>query len=158
MPEHADSEPIRYASELMHSTSRTRVRYKETDQMGIAHHSNYLVWFEIGRTDLCRLAGFSYREIEERGYMLVVSEVGCRYRSPFRYDDEVVIETRVGQIGSRMLRFDYELRSDSGDLRASGHSSHIWVEQTGRQPATAPADVLDAFRKLVDQGSQKRVS
>jgi len=77
------------------SESRVRVRYKETDQMGIAHHSNYVVWFEIGRTDLCRAAGFPYTEIEARGRILVVTEITCRYRKPYRYDDEVVIRTSV---------------------------------------------------------------
>ena len=90
--------------------SRTRVRYKETDQMAIAHHANYVVWFEIGRTDLCREAGFPYREIEERGLILVVTEIVCRYRAPYRYDDEVVIRTSVAEAASRMMRFAYELR------------------------------------------------
>src|SRR5215212_4198776 len=90
--------------------SRARVRYKDTDQMGIAHHSNYIVWFEIGRTDLCRQAGIPYREIEERGKLLVVVEIRCRYKVPYRYDDEVVIRTSITEAGSRMLRFGYELR------------------------------------------------
>jgi len=88
-----------------HVESRTRVRYKETDQMGIAHHSNYVVWFEIGRTDLCRSTGITYREIEERGRLLVVVEIRCRYMTPYRYDDEVLIRTSVAEAGSRMLRF-----------------------------------------------------
>jgi len=62
--------------------SRLRVRYKDTDQMGIAHHSNHVVWFEIGRTDLCRAAGIEYKRIEELGWILVVTEIGCRYRGP----------------------------------------------------------------------------
>src|ERR1044072_8730494 len=85
----------------MYVESRTRVRYKETDQMGIAHHSNYVVWFEIGRTDLCRASGITYREIEERGRLLVVVEIGCRYRTPFRYDDEVIIHTSVAEAPRR---------------------------------------------------------
>src|SRR5512132_1791524 len=101
--------------------SRTRVRYKETDQMGIAHHSNYIVWFEIGRTDLCRATGITYREIEERGYLLVVVEIGCQYRTPFRYDEEVIIRTSVAEAASRSIRFAYELRDASGEnVRASG--------------------------------------
>src|SRR3954451_9703235 len=94
----------------MYVESRTRVRYKETDQMGIAHHSNYIVWFEIGRTDLCRATGISYREIEERGLILVGTEVQCRYRIPYRYDEEVVIRTSVAEGRSRSMRFAYELR------------------------------------------------
>lgn len=126
--------------------SRTRVRYKETDQMAIAHHANYVVWFEIGRTDLCREAGFAYREIEERGFILVVTEIVCRYRAPYHYDDEVLIRTTVSEAASRMMRFAYELRDSSGDtLHATGTSSHVWVDRTTRRPVIAAADVMTAF-------------
>jgi acyl-CoA thioester hydrolase len=132
--------------------SRTRVRYKETDQMAIAHHANYVVWFEIGRTDFCREAGFPYREIEERGLILVVTEVVCRYRIPYRYDDEVVIRTSLAGAGSRMMRFAYELRDASGEkLHASGTSSHVWVDRTTRRPVTAEADVMKAFEPWLEQ-------
>ncbi len=130
--------------------SRTRVRYKETDQMAIAHHANYVVWFEIGRTDLCREAGFPYREIEERGLILVVTEIVCRYRVPYRYDDEVVIRTSVSEAASRMMRFTYELRDASGErLHATGTSSHVWVDRTTRRPVIAEADVMKAFEEWV---------
>ncbi|HEY2093706.1 MAG TPA: thioesterase family protein [Thermoanaerobaculia bacterium] len=125
--------------------SRTRVRYKETDQMGIAHHSNYIVWFEVGRTDLCRATGNTYRDIEERGYLLVVVEIGCRFRTPYRYDDEVVIKTRIGEAGSRMLRFEYELSDSVGELRATGFSRHVWLERETRKPVKADAEVMRAF-------------
>lgn len=126
--------------------SRTRVRYKETDQMAIAHHANYVVWFEIGRTDLCREAGFPYREIEERGLILVVTEIVCRYRAPYLYDDEVVIRTSVAEAASRMMRFAYELRDGSGErLHATGTSSHVWVDRETRRPVMAAADVMKAF-------------
>jgi acyl-CoA thioester hydrolase len=72
--------------------------------MGIAHHSNYIVWFEIGRTDLCRATGFPYADIERRGFILVVTEVSCRYLTPFRYDDEVVIRTSVAGAASSARR------------------------------------------------------
>ncbi len=129
--------------------SRTRVRYKETDQMGIAHHSNYIVWFEIGRTDLCRATGFSYREIEERGRLLVVVEVGCRYRAPFRYDDEVVIRTWVDAAGSRSMRFGYELCDVEGSVRATGFSVHFWVDKETRKPVTADGEVMKAFARFI---------
>jgi acyl-CoA thioester hydrolase len=115
--------------------------------MGIAHHSNYIVWFEIGRTDLCRATGISYREIEERGLILVVTEVQCRYRAPYRYDDEVVIRTSVSEAQSRAIRFAYELRGGSGEtIHANGHSQHVWVDRESRRPVTADAQVLEAFR------------
>lgn len=131
----------------MYVESRTRVRYKETDQMGIAHHSNYLVWFEIGRTDLCRAVGIPYAEIERRGYILVVTEISCRFRTPFRYDDEILIRTSLSEIASRMMRFSYELFSaDAADLRASGASSHMWLDLGTRRPVRGDAEVVAAFQ------------
>jgi acyl-CoA thioester hydrolase len=126
--------------------SRVRVRYKETDQMGIAHHANYIVWYEIGRTDLCRAVGYPYPEIEARGFLLVVTEVECRYRTPFRYDDEVLIRTSPGELQSRAMTFQYELCDATGAVRATGSSSHMWVDRETRRPVRAPLDVVEAFR------------
>jgi acyl-CoA thioester hydrolase len=135
-----DSPPVR------HVESRVRVRYKETDQMGIAHHSNYIVWFEIGRTDLCRATGISYAEIERRGYILVVSEVTCRFRVPYLYDDEVLIRTTVAQAASRGLTFGYELLDGTGaTTHATGTSSHLWVDRQSRRPVRADDEVMKAF-------------
>ncbi|HXG58021.1 MAG TPA: thioesterase family protein [Thermoanaerobaculia bacterium] len=129
--------------------SRTRVRYAETDQMGIAHHANYIVWFEIGRTDLCRAAGITYREIEERGYLLVVVEVGCRYRTPFRYDDEVLIRTSLDDAGSRSMRFGYELRDASGaTLHGEGFSRHLWLDRESRKPVVAPKEIVERLGRI----------
>lgn len=126
--------------------SRTRVRYIETDQMGIAHHANYIVWFEIGRTDLCRATGIPYSEIENRGLILVVSEVSCRYRIPYRYDDEVLIRTSIVEAASRMMTFGYELRDAGGEhLHATGTSKHVWVDRQTRRPTTADETVMRAF-------------
>lgn len=131
---------------VRHTESRVRVRYKETDQMGIAHHSNYIVWFEIGRTDLCRAAGFPYTEIEARGRILVVTEVTCRYRVPYRYDDEVVIRTSVAEAASRRMKFAYELRDAGGEnVHATGMSSHVWVDVATRRPIVGDDDVMRAF-------------
>ncbi|HET7433086.1 MAG TPA: thioesterase family protein [Thermoanaerobaculia bacterium] len=132
---------------VTYGESRLRVRYKETDQMGIAHHSNYIVWFEIGRTDLCRAAGFPYTEIEARGYLLVVTEIHCRYRAPFRYDDEVLIRTRVAEAVSRAMTFEYELFAGE-ELRATGSSKHMWVDRQTRKPVRADAAVMEAFAAL----------
>lgn len=114
--------------------------------MGIAHHSNYIVWFEIGRTDLCRATGFPYAEIEARGFLLVVTEVACRYRTPFRYDDEVLIRTSVAEVASRSMRFAYELYdAAASELRATGFSSHLWLDRVSRKPVRADAEVMRAF-------------
>lgn len=131
--------------------SSLRVRYVETDQMGIVHHANYLAWFEIGRTDLCRAAGTSYREIEDAGFLLVVAEVRCRYRAPFRYDDNVRILTRIEKSGSRTMVFLYELLDDSGSVRATGQTHHIWVDRNSRRPTVAPPALRDAFERLARQ-------
>jgi len=134
---------VRYAE------SRARVRYKDTDAMGIAHHANYLVWFEIGRTDLCRETGIPYTEIERRGYLLVVTEIGCRYRTPFRYDDEVFIRTSVGEITSRTMKFTYELYSAAHELRATGFSSHVWLSLETRRPTRGDGEVIRVFEEYL---------
>ncbi len=140
-------EPVKF------SESRTRVRYKDTDQMGIAHHSNYIVWFEIGRTDLCRHTGFSYAEIERRGYLLVVTEIGCRFKIPYRYDEEVLIRTSVAEAASRAMRFEYELLNAAADtLHATGFSSHLWVDRDSRKPVRADAEVMKAFAPFIRGG------
>ena len=118
--------------------------------MGIAHHSNYLVWFEIGRTDLCRQTGIPYDEIERRGYLLVVTEIACRYRTPFRYDEEVLIRTSVGEVASRAMRFEYELYDATGEeLRATGYSSHLWLDRKTRKPTRADGEVMKVFAPWV---------
>ena len=139
---------------MKHVESRLRVRYAETDQMGIAHHANYLVWFEIGRTDLCSVTGFPYTEIERRGYILVVTEIGCRYRTPFRYDDEVLIRTSLAEVGSRAMTFAYELYDGAAtELRASGFSSHLWLNEKSRKPVRADADVMKAFEPFLPRAT-----
>jgi acyl-CoA thioester hydrolase len=126
--------------------SRLRVRYKDTDQMGIAHHSNHIVWFEIGRTDLCRAAGMEYRSIEQLGWILVVTEIGCRYRGPFHYDDEIVVRTQIEEGSSRLIRFAYQLaEGSSGEVRAEGTSAHVWVDRESRRPRAASAEILARF-------------
>ena len=133
--------------------TRTRVRYKETDQMGIAHHANYLVWFELGRTDLCREAGLLYREIEELGLLMVVTEICCTYRVPYRYDDEVLIRTRIGDRTSRSMQFEYELWNGGGTTKhATGHSRHLWLDRRERRPVLPPAEVLAVFEPFFGKG------
>lgn len=115
--------------------------------MGIAHHANYIVWFELGRTDLCREAGYPYTAIEGNGFILVVTEITCRYRVPYRYDDEVVIRTSLAETASRAMKFGYELYDAGGELHASGSSLHMWVDMTSRKPVRAPQDVMEAFTR-----------
>ena len=104
-----------------------RVRYAETDKMGIVHHSNYLIWFEAGRSDLCRARGFSYKEMEERDdALMVVAESYVRYKSPAYYEDLLSVRTRVAEIRSRSIRFIYEItRPEDGVLVAEGETLHL---------------------------------
>lgn len=118
-----------------------RVRYAETDAMGVAHHATYPVWFEVGRSDLMRELGLPYAEIEERGYFLMLTELRVQYRRAARYDDLLVLNTRVGQIRSRTISFVYELRCGD-ELLATGETHHIATDKQYR-PARLPADVVE---------------
>src|SRR5689334_11644027 len=108
-----------------------RVRYAETDKMGIVHHSNYLIWFEAGRSDLCRARGFSYKEMEEEeSALMVVAESYCRYKSPAHYEDVLKIRTKIGEVRSRSLRFFYEVvRESDQTLIAEGETLHLVTDK-----------------------------
>jgi acyl-CoA thioester hydrolase len=126
-----------------------RVRYAETDRMGIVYHAHYIVWFEIGRTNYCRAAGMPYRAMEESGLWILVTAVDCRYRGPARYDDEVRVRAELTELASRGLRFGYEIVGDGGRLLAEGSTRHVFADAQGR-PRRAPADILEtleAFRR-----------
>ncbi|MGO9009148.1 MAG: acyl-CoA thioesterase [Bryobacteraceae bacterium] len=114
------------------SETRLRVRYAETDQMGVVYYSNYLVWMEVGRVDLCKACGFNYRDMEnEDGVALAVAEAQCRYRAPARFDDEVIVKTSIAEANSRMVTFAYEMRlADSETVLATGSTRHVFVNRT----------------------------
>ena len=117
-----------------------RVRYAETDKMGVVYHANFVVWFEVGRTDLCRQCGFSYRdmEIEDDAHLMVV-DMRCRFRRPARYEDDLVVRTRIVEFARRTLRFAYEVvRPATGDLLAEGETGHVVTSADGR-PRSFPA-------------------
>jgi acyl-CoA thioester hydrolase len=109
--------------------TRLRVRYAETDQMGVVYYANYLVWMEVGRVEYCKAAGFEYKEMElEDGVYLAVAEACCRYASPARFDDEVIIRTWVEGANPRMVRFAYEMRlALDGRKLATGETKHIFL-------------------------------
>src|SRR6059036_1316976 len=111
-----------------------RVRYSETDKMGVVYHANYLVWFEIGRTEYCRARGFSYRDMEEsENAFLVVAESYCRYKAPAYYDDVLVVRTHITELRRRSLRFGYEIiREPDGTVIAEGETGHVVTDQNGR--------------------------
>ena len=111
-----------------------RVRYAETDKMGIVHHSNYLIWFEAGRSDLCRARGFSYKEMEESDdALMVVAESYVRYKSPAYYEDLLHVRTRIAEIRSRSIRFIYEIvRNGDETLVAEGETLHLVTDSSRR--------------------------
>jgi len=119
--------------DIWHETE-IRVRYAETDKMGIVHHSNYLIWFEAGRSELCRDRGFSYKAMEaEEGALMVVAESYCRYKSPAYYDDLLLVRTQVAEIRSRSIRFIYEIVRPSDELLiAEGETLHLVTDQEKR--------------------------
>ena len=130
----------------MHTSSSTvRVRYAETDQMGVVYYANYLVWFEIARTDWLRDTGWTYRSMEADGYSLPVIEAHCEYRSSARYDDEIEVKTTARLLSPVRLAFDYRVsRPADGSAVASGYTVHASLDRSGR-PARLPARVKELF-------------
>jgi acyl-CoA thioester hydrolase len=127
--------------------TRLRVRYAETDQMGVVYHANHLIWFEVGRVELLREMGFSYRDMERKdGRFIAVAEVQCRYRAPVYYDEEVVVRTRLKKVRESVVIFTYELvRADDRTLLAEGETTHIVTDSTMKLVAL-PEKYLTAFR------------
>lgn len=123
----------------MHVT-RVRVRFPETDKMGVVYHGNYFPYFEIGRTELLRDAGMAYTEIERRGLRLVVVEAGARYFAPAVYDQQLEIRTRVSELRGARVVFSYEVTSN-GTRLAEGRTSHACLGPSGR-PVRLPEDVV----------------
>ena len=111
--------------------TRIRVRYAETDQMGVVYYSNYLVWMEVGRVEFCKACGFSYRDMErDDGIFLAVAEAKCRYRYPARYDDEVVIKTWIENANRRIVTFGYEMtEAENSRTLADGSTRHVFLNR-----------------------------
>ncbi len=122
-----------------------RVRYAETDQMGIVYYANFFVWFEIGRTDFCRQQGFAYRDMEKQhGLYIIVAEARCRYKAPARYDDEILVRTCLRGVRKRVLVFGYEVyRKQDDELLAVGETVHVITDREGR-----PRALPDQFREM----------
>jgi acyl-CoA thioester hydrolase len=126
----------------LHRTS-VRVRYAETDQMGVVYHANYYVWMEVARVELCDSLGFRYRDMEKDGVMMAVVESTCRYVGAARFDDTVVIESRVAEANSRSVLFTYDLSVDGRPI-ASGTTRHLYLNSEFR-PIRLPARYHSLF-------------
>jgi acyl-CoA thioester hydrolase len=122
------------------ASATVRARYAETDAQGVVHHSSYVVWFELGRVELLRAHGVSYRELEAQGIAIVVSELQARYHAAARFDDVVEVRTTLALVRSRQVAFDYRLSLvDGGTLLVTGRTTHIVVDKaTGRPTRLSP--------------------
>ena len=127
------------------SVSTLRVRYAETDKMGVVYYANYLVWFEVGRADLLRSLGWSYREMEIAGISLPVIEAHCQYLRPARYDDEIEVKTEGRMLSPVRMEFEYQVvRIVDGTLAAEGKTVHAALDPSGK-PCRLPARVREVF-------------
>jgi acyl-CoA thioester hydrolase len=128
--------------------SRVRVRYAETDQMGVVYHANHFIWFEIGRVEFMRQLGFTYRDMErEHGCFIPVVDARCRYKSPARYDDEVIVRTHLRNVRESVIHFGYQLvRASDGEVLAEGETTHMVIDAQMRTASLPPA-FLKVFRE-----------
>jgi len=136
---------------LTHKTTN-RVIYGDTDKMGYAYNANYLRWFEIGRSEMFRSMGLSYKTIESRGVYLPVSEVYCKFSTPIQYDDMLVIETSIDTSVKGGMKFDYCIKNeDSTKIHAKGYTKHAFVDKNGR--VVRPPDFIkELINKNNDNG------
>lgn len=136
--------------------TKLRVRYAETDQMGVVYHSNYIVWFEVGRVDVLRELGFSYREMESDGTALAVVDARCRYKVPARYDDVILLRTRLLNVRGALVHFGYEvIRNEDGVLLAEGETTHLVIDREMKRtsmPEKYLGPLLEAAGKAAESG------
>jgi acyl-CoA thioester hydrolase len=132
------------------SETRIRVRYAETDQMGVVYHANHFIWFEVGRVELLRQLGFSYRDMEASdGCFIAVVDARCRYKAPARYDDEIIVRTHIKNIRESLIHFGYELlRANDATLLAEGETTHL-VTNSEMKATRIPQKYVDAFRQAM---------
>jgi acyl-CoA thioester hydrolase len=135
---------------------RLRVRYAETDQMGVVYHANHFIWFEVGRVEFLRQLGFSYREMEENDKCFIaVVDARCRYKAPARYDEEVIVRTHLKNVRESLVHFGYELvRVRDGALLAEGETTHV-VTDAEMKKRTIPEKYMQAFREAASRAASR---
>ena len=141
---------VRNQFNVPHSETTVRVRYAETDQMGVVYHSNYFIWFEVGRVELLRQLGFTYKEMERQdGCFIAVVDARCRYKVPARYDEEIVVRTHLKNVRETLIHFGYEaVRISDGTVLAEGETTHIVTDaQLNRRPL--PEKYMEVFRRAI---------
>lgn len=132
----------------MESETRLVVRYAETDQMGIAHHSNYPVWFEAGRTDFLKKAGMSNTDIEESGILLPLYYMECNFMNPAKYEDEITVKTRIQKINCARIGFCYEIIDRDQKTIALGNTAHAWTDKL-LKPQNVQKKLPELYRSLM---------
>ena len=141
------TEVISTGREVPASEVDIEVRYKETDQMGVVHHSNYLVWFELARTHHCRIAGMAYRNMEDEGYWLMVTGVQLKYRGAALYGDPVRVRCWLERLKSRAMSFGYRVETGERVL-VEGRTDHVWVDKQTGNHCRMPEVVVPIFRSM----------
>ncbi len=142
---------------MRQSETLVRVRYKDTDQMGVVYYANYFVWFEVGRTDFLREFGMSYKDLEQNELFLPVIEAYCKYKNPARYDDQLKVITRLQFLQEVRLGFQYEIiQADSGELLVQGETAHAFVNKSGK-PVVLRKQNPFLWRILKDQVQEKEI-
>lgn len=131
---------------MIRNRTKLRVRYAETDQMGYVYYGNYAAFCEVGRVELMRQLGTSYREIEESGFMLPVRDYQTRYFKPATYDELITIETRIEEIPTARIRFIYDIYGEKGDLLNSAETTLVFVSKETNRPVQAPQSLIDAIK------------
>lgn len=134
-------------SQAISASVDIEVRYAETDQMAVVHHANYVIWFEQARTELCKRSGFHYADIEKLGFLLIVTKVEVRYGKPCYYGDTVEVRCWLERMGSRGLRFAYEVVR-VGEVVTRGATEHLWMSSETRRPCRIPEPLRGPFERL----------
>jgi acyl-CoA thioester hydrolase len=144
------SMPVNVKDKATVNETHLRVRYAETDQMGVVYHANHFIWFEVGRVELLRQLGLSYKDMErEEDCFIAVVDAQCRYKAPVHYDEMVIVRTHLKHVREKVIRFGYELRSaDTGELLAEGETAHI-VADSQMKPRALPEKYMKVFRAAV---------
>ena len=135
-------------NQLMKTEMSLIVRYAETDAQGVAHHANYLIWFEEGRSDALRQNGLNYTDFEKAGYFLVVAEAKVKYKAPIFYEDELTVETTLDSFRSRVMKFSYRIVGHDGKVRAEGETFHV-VVGPDKRPTALPESFVQKLETTV---------
>jgi len=135
---------------MVKNRTKLRVRYAETDQMGYVYYGNYAAYYEVGRVELMRQLGTSYRQIEESGLMLPVRDFSVRYFKPALYDDLITVETRIEVLPTARIIFNYDIFNENGDLLTSAETTLVFVNKQTNKPVPAPKSLLDALTIYFD--------